>query len=760
MTQLTDYQQRVVAHVQGHARVVAVAGAGKTTTLTHFIAARLQEGVPPRRMLVLMYNRNAKLDFEQKLAQLLPHQERPEIRTFHALGLRIYQRLVQQQDLPPFQEKILSDGEIEPVVWRLLLDLAEGPQKQDILAQRKKWVEPAMAFIDLVKAGLQTPSEVFEQQDFPSSCKLFIELFERFEHWRKQNRRISYSDMLYDPVKTLLAEPRLAQQFGGHMQWILVDEYQDINAIQQQILDILYAGQGQVMVIGDPDQTIYEFRGSKPEFIVQEFDRKMGEVSVYQLPHTFRYGHQLSLMANHLISHNQQRDNILCLSHHGVANTQAYWHVTDNEAQQVVALIKQQAELRPLQDIAVINRIWALCAPIELELLQAGIAYNLHHGYSVLDRSELKIFWLLFELAAGRFVERSLAERYDAWLHFLTTPYPKIKHDVLKQIAQKMAGFEQSFGQQLLHCLPAELSEWQKESLATRAEILSDIEHIKMPAYGLAHTYVQHTKLLEGLADNSFSAQQADDQAETVRAFLRFLQQVNLPAEQMLAYLQGLKQQKHEQQGLQGVQLISVHKSKGLEWPVVIIPGLNERYFPYQPEAEFSRPANIESERRLLYVALTRAQEQLHLLLPKPVITRRSKEDNLAPSLFEEELQLSTSRALGEALHQETAPESVNLDCFESQSASWLKRYLAQVGSNIELKFKPAATWQQPLKKVNSLLKSKHNKATAGRKVKHQSLGVGTLTFEDDTYWVIQFEHELGPRTFNKQAAKAFIDYV
>ncbi len=177
---LTPEQQQVIHHPGGHARVVAVAGAGKTTTLTHFIAQRLAQGVSPRRMLVLMYNRAARVDFERKLGQLLAQQPLPEVRTFHSLGLRIYQRLISDGVLPPFQGKPLSDGEAEPVVWRFLQQLADDETRQDILSQRKKWVEPALGFIDLVKSGLASPTEVFESLELPPQCRIFIDLFDLF----------------------------------------------------------------------------------------------------------------------------------------------------------------------------------------------------------------------------------------------------------------------------------------------------------------------------------------------------------------------------------------------------------------------------------------------------------------------------------------------------------------------------------------------------------------------------------------------------
>mgnify|MGYP001284348047 CR=1 FL=1 len=179
--QLTQEQQAVVAHKQGHARVIAVAGAGKTSTLTHFIQARLHDGVPARRMLVLMYNKAAQEDFQKRLTSLVSGQPLPQIRTFHSLGLKIYDRLITMGALPQWQGKVLSDGETENIVWRLLQEIADDDTRQDILSQRRKWVEPAMAFLDLVKSGLLPAADVLETLDYPPECRIFTELFYRFE---------------------------------------------------------------------------------------------------------------------------------------------------------------------------------------------------------------------------------------------------------------------------------------------------------------------------------------------------------------------------------------------------------------------------------------------------------------------------------------------------------------------------------------------------------------------------------------------------
>ncbi|MBS52857.1 MAG: DNA/RNA helicase [Oceanospirillaceae bacterium] len=773
---LTAEQARVVAHQRGHARVVAVAGAGKTTTLTHFIGARLSDGVPPRRMLVLMYNRAARVDFERKLAQLLPGQALPEVRTFHSLGLRIYHRLIEQGVLPPFHGKPLSDGECEPVVWRMLQQLADEDTRQDILSQRKKWVEPALGFIDLVKSGLASPAEVFEELDLPPQCRIFVELFDQFEDWRRQQRRISYADMIYDPVMAFVYQPDVAAHFGGHMQWILVDEYQDINAIQQKFLEVLYGGRGSVMVIGDPDQTIYEFRGSRPEFIVSGFRESMGEVNTYQLPHTFRYGHCLSLLANHLITHNKERDDVLCLSHASTPQTRIRLHQARSEAALVLKLIQSEAEL---EQIAVINRLWALCAPIALGLLQAGVPYQLHNSLSVLDRWELQIFWLLLEIAAGRFQQRSEEQRKDAWLHILTTPYPKVKRQVLESIASQAARAEQDFGEALSAAIPDELSRWQVQQIQARAEIIADAEHINQHAWRLLSNYVEQTDLEDGIADSAFSAQQVEDKTQTIRAFIRFMRESGQSSRDGFDYLQELKTKRLQQtrEGQQGVHLTSIHKSKGLEWQVVIIPGLNAHYYPYTPEAEFTTPASDESERRLLYVGMTRARQQLHLVAPDTSqgfgsqIGKAGKSDQSWPSRFQQEMQYERSQAIGQALYQ--GSDTAEISPTGGALPAWLDQYLQRLQLTLRLVLakipeRPAGAATAAVTagagKVpgarsgsgNHIIERKQHQIATYR-IQHETLGNGTVLSEDKTYLKVRFDGDSTDRTLAKAQALNFI---
>lgn len=760
IAQLTSEQQAVVAHRQGHARVIAVAGAGKTSTLTHFIRARLSEGVPARRMLVLMYNKAAQEDFQRRLEALCKAEpglsgSLPQVRTFHSLGLRIYDSLVGMGALPQRQGKILGDSEAEGVVWRLLQDIADDDTRQDILSQRRKWVEPAMAFIDLVKAGLSPAADVLETLDYPPECRIYSELFYRFEDWRKSQQRISYADMIYDPVMCLRAHPELADRFGGHMQWTLVDEYQDINETQQALLTILWGGRGHVVVIGDPDQTIYEFRGSKPEFIVSRFAQEFGEVTTYQLPHTFRYGHALSLCANHLIYHNREREAVTGLSHTSTPDTRVKLHRVRNEAAFAMKVIRDALEQDETSSIAVVNRIWAMSAAVELGLLKENIPYRFDHSRSVLEAWELRIFWLLLEMAAGQFSERSERNREDCWLHILTTPFPKVRRALLEQIARKMAGVTSGYGEALLAALPEDISKWQRQQIEVRAQVISMAELTDPKGWRLLKEYSELTELEDGIRDNAFSAQQSDDRIQTIRAFLSYARSTDISASELYHHWRALLQKVKEQKASsdQRVTLTSAHKSKGREWDLVIIPGLNGQYFPYHPEGEFTTPADVASERRLLYVSMTRARKALHLLAPetpdKPI--RDCAERELA-SVFERELGVARAQDIVEAASQRA--DELILHSRDGALPHWLPDYLAHLNiPDIPLRFEGAEAESKGIKRPGGIIDRKYEDAGQLRRVLHETLGEGVLVSEDKDYLKVRFNKESRVRTLARDVA-------
>jgi DNA helicase-2/ATP-dependent DNA helicase PcrA len=730
----TPEQEQIIHHNGGHARIIAVAGSGKTQTLTAYVQQRLSQGLDPKRLLVLMYNKTAQLDFERRLRAQSEFKRLPDVRTFHSLGYRICQSLVRQNDMPAFKKDLLSDVEIEQALWMILRRTAPESLVDDILSRKKKWVEPMVAYLDRVKSSLASPELVFEQTGLPKSCQFFVECFYRFEDWRSEQARLSFADLLYEPVQRFIKEPHLAKQFGGHMAEIIVDEFQDINPIQQTLLDVLHGGRAQLMVVGDPDQTIYEFRGSSPELLTDNFAQHYHPLSDYQLSHTFRFGDQLSLVANQVIAANYVHHDAQtqCHSHEVAADTQIQSVTSSDSAAAAVNIIKRVAQSRQLADIVVINRIWATSARLELLLLSAGIPFRSDQPTSLLDRHELKPFRLLFQIAAGEHMSWSSRVKRLAWQVLLTQPYLKIKKAIIDQLVSTLSKTDSQWGQALRNAVPTNLSRYQSDALFERARWIEKAERRAGDASVIVQGWIQATDYLAALKDSAFSSSAVEDQQATVKAFAQYVRSAQWSLASAAEELLALQQARTADDEKDALLITSIHKSKGREWPVVILPEVNSRYYPYQPDGEMMMASSVASERRLLYVAMTRAKEQLYILLP-------AKEADADPSPLLHRDFVSGAKILSDLRSRPDVPLELPANMHRPSVAAYVKRYALREPS-----------WAQS------------GKSTGGQAatVRHPTLGIGQIVHETDARIQIHFLQGDTVKTFDRAVVTPLLEWL
>ncbi len=758
--QLSAEQKQIIAHEDGHAKVIAVAGAGKTTTLALFIERRLQMGQNPRRMLVIMYNKSAQLDFNDKLKSLMPAVPLPRVRTFHALGLKIYQSLIEEGVLSPFKEELISQSEQEFILWRLLQQHANKQTAQEILQDKKKWLDPMMSFMENVKASLEPAELVFKQGDLPQHCAFFAKVFHAYEDWRQQNCRIGFADMLYDPCTLFSRRPDVAARFADHMDWVLVDEYQDINPIQQFLLQTLAGVRAQVMVIGDPDQTIYEFRGSSAQFMLKYFDDHFNNVCRYTLSTTFRYGHDVAMLSNQLILQNKQRENVICVAAAENSRSEVSLHRHADYAQKTISIIKQALIDKQPQDIAVLFRLWGMSAPLELALLQEDIPYQMSHQSWVLQRLELQPMMMLLEMAAGAFTERSERSRYQGWLTFLTFPAMKIKRSDLQTVARQLARCSAENSQHEVMPafanlpLPA-ISKWQSQQLENRLSLVKLATHKRLMGFQLANAYIRETDFYKGVADSAFSKQQVDDRLATVQGFVRFIARLNLSAADTFHYLQQLAQKRASQDKRQGVVLSSIHRAKGLQWPVVILPGLSSHFYPYRNEGELQKSASVESERRLFYVAMTRCIEQLHLVAPSNDPQQASA---LAPS--QEQSEFIHSMAIEDILKVQQAAQQGQAELALSRRVlASVQKYLDKMQWPLTLQVRVP---QKPQPNTTPQIKSKSLADAvplALEYVEHSKFGKGCIQQQTARHWHVLFD-DGQMRVLDKEIASTMLRWL
>jgi len=725
---LTDEQRAIIMAGYQHSVITAVAGSGKTSTLAWRIRYLLQQGHDPGRILVLMFNRSARVDFERKLRAVCGQSGLvlPEIRTYHAMGFRLYKRFVREGYLPAVSDKILTDQEISFQAWQLTRQLAPEDLADEVRRNKKDFVETATGFIDRVKTTLSPVEIVFEELGYTDKHRYLINLFHSFERWRKSLARISYADMLYEPVMAIHQNPALQRLVGNKMDLILVDEYQDTNEIQHLLLRYVAGNRARVTVVGDPDQTIYEFRGAKPEFILKRFSDEFESPLEQTLSYTFRYGHRVALLANHLISHNTGRRDVLCHSHETTPATDIVLHRVNNDSDAVVRILQQALSELPeeaLSDTAILFRVWSQSVPIELKLLARKIPYRIDAGKGALFSREVQAITALLMVVTGRTAKLPGDDRQEIAKHLLRFPHVGLKEQELGRLAHFLSEFPDDWHGQLLALDFDALAPMAARKLRRLGEALGQLHNYKGPVAGLIRLYAEHTDLYDGIRGLALTHEVAEERIDTVRGFAEYLNGLDADPEAALEHLHTLKQQAGETQS-SGVLLSTIHRTKGLEWSRVIIPGLQEKYLPYSPRPQDNTRALLESERRLLYVAMTRARQQLHLI-SRPLSNTSHLDGDQSPSRFVDEC------------------------CFDlaDEMGSWLDKPRAESDSTLELQV-PLTPVSQRYAEREGIVLHGHaaDKSTATgplwhqKRITHAIFGSGTVITEDESSFEVRFD--------------------
>ena len=666
---LTEEQQAIIHADFEHNLITAVAGSGKTTTLAHRICYLLEQGHDPRRILVLMFNKAAKIDFEKKLRQVAADKFRslPEIRTYHAMGLRLYHRFIQEGHLPSYIEPVLTEHEINFQLFNLLRQYAPESVQQNIKRNKKEFIELASTLLDMSKTTLLPIETTFEALDYNKEHLFLIDIIQRFEAWRKQQKRISFADMLYEPVHCLSQQPELAQLVTNKMDMILVDEYQDTNDIQHQLLRYIAGNRARVTVVGDPDQTIYEFRGAQPEFILNRFAEEFESPREYSLSYTFRYGHQVALLANHLITHNTGRKDVLCRSHPSTPSTKVFLRKTSDDTRAVTKDLERYHESNSLNEVAVLFRVWSQAVPIELALLSAQVPYHINQNKGALANREVNQVLTLMELTSKRLLSYPHAKREELFTNLLKFPHVGLKEEQLKQLATFLAQQESDWSDWLLSWIPDSLHALQKRKLRNTASAWQKVMMSGSNSARALRLYIKDTELFKSLTELSLTFDSAEERIQHVSAMEHYLSALNLPPLETLEHFDELKRRSSEKQPNknQGVYLSTMHQTKGLEWPVVMIVGLNEQYLPYSMHQQGNNSTHLQAERRLLYVAMTRAKQSLYLYGPKA--SQDFGEKETMPSRFTREMAEDPSIKAGKFLDKLKSAKESNIE-FEADT--------------------------------------------------------------------------------------------
>ncbi|MCE2596605.1 ATP-dependent helicase [Motilimonas cestriensis] len=607
---LTWEQKHIVNHDTGHALVKAVPGSGKTTTLVKRVERLVKSGTDPRSILILMYNKSAQESFIGKLTMALQSNVIPEVRTFHSLALKIVCHAERLQVIK--KKKLLTPDNFD---YEKLVKAAyrNGFEHEGSYINSSE-IEEFELFISRCKAAAVTSSDAATDPTFKAIKRELIRAYSYYcEQLEEKNLR-TFDDCLIEAVSLLRHFPSL----GNHFSHIIVDEYQDVNLIQHDMTRLLSKSDTSVMAVGDINQCIYEWRGARPDFIGGLFEKHFYNTRVFQLSCTFRFGHQLSLMANSVIRRNSTKLTRLCVSHHSAPKTEVRIYV-DNCLSK--ALKDSQIENGTQ---AILSRTKASLAEAEVALRLCSLPYRYLNGSTSLQhRSEIGM--LTVGILLSVYGDLQLLEKHpnkEALINgFLREMGFRWQKGQLKAARNGLAHNSDLYSVLGRVFDDGSSSQHHKELLEKLASICKTGGK-EMLAFDVL-MLLKKAGFMDGIGTEGVTRTGSNDRR---RGMVRIEELLELSKIDSSTFLQLILYPEEASNDCEPFILSTLHGSKGLEWDNVVLVGLNDEEYPgginddgYSVTASKNSPIkddNIEEERRLFYVGMTRAKQQLNLVVP------------------------------------------------------------------------------------------------------------------------------------------------
>jgi len=643
----TPEQLAVIMHRGGHLLVPAVPGSGKTYAMVKRVYALLAEGIDPKRMLVLMFNVSARADFEDRLKANMPNGQLPEVLTFHAFGLRLCRALERTNQLPKF-ELVTKPWIVSKLAKAAIQSANEGLTDEDKITPDNANVDQLIEYIEFAKNEMLE----FSRDSLPDIPASYIDAMKHFEQLRKENKLRTFTDLLYDPAKLIVDNDKIKAWVGNRYDEIIGDEAQDMNRLQIVIMSAAAGNRANVCIVGDEDQSIYEWRGSRPDYMVHHFVEEFPGATRLPLTRSFRYGHQIALMANHLITKNTERmDKLSVPGTEIVTKVDVFMHEAGQEGEKVAQAINQWRKTGgSLSDSVVLVREYSHSVLIETTFLDIGIPYKLVGASPFFMRKEALALKGMMLLAGNGLAKLDKDERREVLNAMLSMPATYLRSDVVETLLEIDFDSSEYFIEALRDLtIGKQIPNNTKKKVLERAYVWE-----KALARGNSSKAGDYLDYLITELDMQASIFNESSKKETALARWRTVQAIHeiavnhdLTVEMMLEYLDDLRRRHEDMNVSDAVLITSVHRAKGLEWPHVIMPGLRDGSFPSFDEDEGCDQQTMEAERRLFFVGITRATKKLTLVAP--IDARLTHDSQAGTHLQPENADFIASRFLYES---------------------------------------------------------------------------------------------------------------
>lgn len=628
---LNAKQQEAVTSPPGNTLVLAGAGSGKTRVLVSRIAWLIEEQhLSPQSILAVTFTNKAAGEMKERLNHMLQVPILGMwVGTFHGLCHRLLRRHYEQAGLPEQFHILDSDDQarmVKRVIASLNLDPDQWPFKQ------------AQAFINSKKDEGLRPQHV--PANFHAGTQTLLKIYQAYEHACRTAGVIDFAEILLRAHELLRDNPEILAHYHQRFQAILVDEFQDTNTLQYAWIRLLASHGATVMAVGDDDQSIYGWRGAKVENI-QKFSRDFEHTNIIRLEQNYRSTANILAAANALIANNQSRMG-KSLWTDGTSGEKIFVYSAFNEIDEArfvserIAMAIQQG--KSADEVAVLYRSNAQSRVLEEALLRAGIAYRIHGGLRFFERAEIKDTLAYVRLLAN-FDDDTAFERV------VNFPARGIGEKTLDDLRNLARAEDCSLWAASALLLQGSLLAQRAATALTKFIDLIKRLHVETRDLELdeqVKTVIHSSGLYEHFSKvrGEKSESRVENLQELVNAArqFRYDQEVDDDMPLLSAFLAHASLEAGEQQASEHeryVHLMTLHSAKGLEFPLVFLVGMEEGVFPGKQSLE--EPGRLEEERRLCYVGMTRAREEL-VISHAEVRRQYGREEYHRPSRFLREL--------------------------------------------------------------------------------------------------------------------------
>ncbi len=685
---LNKEQTLAVQTTQGPLLILAGAGSGKTKVLTTRIAYMIQKGVKPWNILAVTFTNKAAKEMKERIGKIIGESAIKSmwVGTFHGICGRILRENIDQYNTASGKKldknfTIYDDSDTNQIITRII---------------KKLNLDEKLYATKLVKSIISNAkNKMLDATDFQTRARDFktqriAAIYEEYEKTLNNNNAIDFDDMLMLTVKLLEQNAEVRQKYYDRFQHILVDEYQDTNLAQYQLVNMLYTNmqkdipaERSLCVVGDVDQSIYSWRGADFK-IIMNFQHDYKDVKLIKLEQNYRSTGNILNAANAVIENNDERLEKVLYSNKGDGEKLSYYIASDDEdeANYIIRNIRKNAKGN-YNRFAVLYRTNNQSRKLEEVCMATGVPYKIYGSTKFYDRAEVKTVLAYLKLINNTDDSQSLRR-------VINIPKRSIGETTIKNLADFANERDISLFEGIKICEESDMTPKTCSKLKEFAELIYKFQKAQNlhSLKDFMTLVIEKTGYLAELQEKAISDPQYQDDINNLQELVNVAEEF-IPEEpenqlseflQQVALVSDLDSMNEESNN---VTLMTLHAAKGLEFPEVFIAGMDEGIFPSQRTLQV--PSEVEEERRLMYVGITRAKEKLYLVSAK----RRQAWGEYRyynPSRFIEEIP---SNLIESFESEETYDRNYTTSTFRS-AVSKAKQYSSSISTDSDGYVKPS----------------------------------------------------------------------